>query len=331
MSEARQNIRIQQWVAILSIGLFAIKATAYFITHSVAILTDALEGIVNIVAGLIGLYSLTLSAKPRDEDHPYGHGKIEFVSAGLEGSMILIAGVFIIYHAIENLIDPRPLQKLDLGMLLVCITAVMNYSMGAICLRIGKRNNSLALQASGRHLQSDTYTTIGVVIGLLIVYVTNIQWFDSVTAILFALLIIYTGWRIIRKSLAGIMDETDDALLRSLVEFLNEHRRDNWMDLHNLRIIKYGNVLHIDCHLTVPWYFNVHEAHLESEEFTRLVQQQFGDSVELYIHTDACLESQCKICSKHDCPVRQHEVKRKIAWNVENISSNKKHDEFTDQ
>ena len=325
MELARKNIQVQKWVAIVSVLLLIAKLVAYYLTHSVAILTDALEGIVNIVAGFFGLYSLYLSAKPRDDDHPYGHGKIEFVSALLEGSMIVIAGIIIIYQSIASFLSPHPLHKLDIGTMLITVTAVINYIMGYRCLQIGKKNNSMALQASGRHLQSDAYTTLGIILGLVLLYFTNIIWLDSAIAIVFAFIILWTGYKILRSSLAGILDETDKNLLIQLVDVLNRNRRANWMDLHNLRIIKYGNVLHIDCHLTLPWYMNMHEAHVEIDYLTRLVRENFGSSVEFFIHTDGCLEFSCKICSKPDCPVRQHLQEKKVEWTVENISSNTKH------
>ncbi|HYG19566.1 MAG TPA: cation diffusion facilitator family transporter [Ohtaekwangia sp.] len=325
MQAAQKNIRIQLWVAILAVVLLAIKVVAYYITNSVAVLTDAMEGIVNIVAGFIGLYSLTVSAKPRDEDHPYGHGKVEFVSAGLEGTMILIAGGVILFQAVHNLIFPEPIKELDKGVILICATAVANYVMGLICLRAGRRNNSIALQSSGKHLHSDTYSTIGLSLGLLVVYYTRLQWLDSAIAIVFAGIILLTGYRIMRRSLAGIMDETDRSLLEEMVETLNKHRQVNWIDLHNLRIIKYGHILHLDCHLTVPWYLNIHEAHLEIDELTALVRDRFGVSVEFFVHTDGCLEFQCRICNKFECPVRQHPFEKKLAWTVKNISSDKKH------
>lgn len=325
MEPAKQNIRIQTWVAALSVVLLITKLVAYFLTGSVAILTDALEGIVNVVAGFFGLYSLHLSAKPRDEDHPYGHGKIEFVSAAVEGTMIVIAGIIIFYTAFRNLFDPKPLQELDFGILLIGITAILNFVAGRICIRMGTKNNSLALVASGKHLTSDTYSTIGVLIGLAIIYFTNILWLDSVVAIIFSFVILYTGYKIVRTSVAGIMDESDRALLKKMVKVLNENRRENWMDLHNVRIIKYGSTLHLDAHLTVPWYFNVHEAHNEIDELALLVRKDFGESLELFVHSDGCLEFQCRICSKHDCPVRQYPLEKKITWTVDNISSNQKH------
>ena len=326
METAQINIKVQQWVALLSVVLLFVKIGAYYITNSVAILTDALESIVNVIAGFVGLFSLYISAKPHDEDHPYGHGKIEFVSAAMEGSMIFVAGFLIIYNAVKNIIYPESLHQLDLGMALICGTAVVNYGMGMVCIRIGKKNDSMALQASGKHLLSDTYTTLGIVVGLILIYFTNVLWLDSAVAIVFAFIIIYTGYKILRSSLAGIMDETDTTLLKQIADALNKHRTENWIDFHNLRIIKYGNTLHIDSHLTVPWYLNMHEAHHEIDEITKLTRDQFGKSIEFFIHTDGCLEFQCRICDKSGCPVRQHNFEKKVLWTVENISRDKKHE-----
>ena len=144
-------------------------------------------------------------------------------------------------------------------------------------------------------------------------------------AILFALFIIYTGYTILRSSVAGIMDEADMALLEKLVQTLNANRRPNWIDLHNLRIIKYGSRLHLDCHLTVPWYLNVHEAHREIDALSNLVKNEFGESVELFVHSDGCLDFSCRICTLADCTVRKHAFEKKIDWTMENILSNNKH------
>ena len=325
MEGAKQNIRIQLWVAILSIALLLTKLIAYFLTGSVAILTDALESIVNVVAGFFGLFSLYISSKPRDADHPYGHGKIEFVSAAVEGSMILVAGAMIIYQAIRNLIEPNAIQQLDLGIILIAITAFLNFIVGSVCVRVARKNNSLALLSSGKHLISDTYSTLGILVGLGLIYFTEVVWIDSVVAIIFSFVILFTGYKIIRSSLAGIMDEADKTLLTKMVGLLNENRQPNWIDLHHLRIIKYGSVLHIDCHLTLPWYLNLVEAHQEVDALSDLVRKNFGESVEFFVHTDPCLEFSCKICDKQDCGVRKETFKNKIDWTVENVLANKKH------
>lgn len=305
--------------------LFLTKIIAYYFTHSLAILSDALESIVNVIAGFIGLYSLYVAAKPRDREHPYGHGKAEFVSAAIEGGLIVAAGIMIIYETVMNFLHESPLQKLDTGLILVGATAVINYIAGMVCIQIGKKNSSLALQASGKHLQVDTYSTIGIIAGLAIILVTQLLWLDKVIALGMSVLVIYNGYRIIRTSLAGIMDEADLQLLDNFIAVLNRNRRANWIDLHNLRVIKYGALLHIDCHLTVPWYLNVHEAHKEIDALADLIKKEFGDAIELFVHTDGCLPFSCTICTRTDCNVRQQPMKERLTWSMENILSNQKH------
>ena len=325
MQRSTQNLRLQKIITVIGIVLFIIKVVAWYLTGSVAILTDALESTVNVVAGLIGVYSLYISAKPKDHDHPYGHGKAEFISAAVEGTLITVAGFIIIYEAINNLIHPHNIKQLDFGILLVAFTAVINYIAGAICINTGKKNNSLALISSGKHLQTDTYSTVGIIGGLALIYFTKIWWVDSAVAMLFAFIIMFTGYKIVRTSIAGIMDEADETLITKLVATLNANRRENWTDLHNLRIIKYGGTLHLDCHLTVPWYLNVHEAHKEIDALSYLVKKEFGESLELFVHSDGCLDFSCAICTKQDCKVRLHSFEKKIEWTVNNVSSNMKH------
>jgi cation diffusion facilitator family transporter len=290
-----------------------------------SILTDALESIVNVIAGFVGLYSLYVAAKPRDLDHPYGHGKAEFVSAAVEGGLIVAAGIMIIYETVLNIIDNSPINKLDTGLVLIGITAVVNYAAGSVCRRIGKKNKSLALQASGKHLQIDTYSTLGIIAGLVIILLTKLYWLDKVIAFGMSVVVIYNGYKIIRASLAGIMDEADIQLLKQFVKVLNDNRHVNWVDLHNLRVIKYGSLLHIDCHLTVPWYLNVHEAHAEIDALANLIKNEFGDAIELFVHTDGCLPFGCPICIKPDCAVRQHPFEKRLEWTLENVVSNEKH------
>lgn len=325
MQTSKQNLRIQKIITAIAILLFVVKIIAWYSTNSIAILTDALESIVNVIAALIGLYSLYLSAKPKDYDHPYGHGKAEFISAAIEGTLIAVAGFIIIYEAITNLLHPHKLKQLDYGISLVAATAVINYVAGVICLRVGKKNNSLALVASGKHLQADTWSTVGIIAGLILLVATKINWIDSAVALIFSFVIIYTGYKIIRKSIAGIMDEADEELLKKMVIMLNGNRKQNWIDLHNLRIIKYGGTLHLDCHLTVPWYLNVHEAHTEIDELSTLVKKEFGESMELFVHSDGCLDFSCAICTKTACTVRKHWFEKKVEWTMANISSNNKH------
>ncbi|MEO7121222.1 MAG: cation diffusion facilitator family transporter [Ginsengibacter sp.] len=326
MIAAKENIRLQKIITVIAVVLFSVKLWAWYLTGSLAVLTDALESTVNIASGLLGLYSLYLSAKPKDADHPYGHGKVEFISAAIEGTLISVAGLAIIYKSAVSFFEPHQLQKLDFGIILLGITGIINYAAGFICEKTGKKNISLPLIAEGKHLKTDTYTTIGIFVGLILIYLTNKIWLDSVVACIFGFIIIFTGYKIIRTSVAGIMDEADLSLLNSLVESLNKNRQENWIDIHNLRFIKYGSTLHCDCHLTVPWYLNVSEAHEEVESFSKLIRNEFGEAVELFVHPDGCEEFSCKICYKKNCMVRKHDFEKKITWTIKNISNDSRHE-----
>ncbi|WP_394992229.1 cation diffusion facilitator family transporter [Emticicia sp.] len=325
MTKASENYNIQKRLLSITIILFLIKLTAWYLTNSVAILTDALEYTINVISGIVGLYSLYISAQPRDQNHPYGHGKVEFISAAAEGTLMIVSSFLIIYEALNNLKHPHQISQLDYGIYLVALTAFINYGVGFYAVKKGTQNNSLALIATGKHMQSDTYATIGIIIGLVLIFFLKYTWIDSVVAFVFAIIIIVSGYKILRSSIAGIMDEADDDLLDKVIALFQSSRRENWVDLHNLRIIKYGGTLHLDCHLTVPWYLNIHEAHLEIDELSKLVKENFGESIELFVHTDGCLDFSCAICTKHDCPVRQHEFVKRIDWTVQNVSSNYKH------
>jgi len=320
-----ENYRFQKIITAAGIMLLVIKFVAWYMTGSVAILTDAMESIVNVISGFIGLYSLYLSALPRDKNHPYGHGKVEFISAFIEGGLITIAGIIIIYEAVENLRNNTEIIQIDFGIYLVAFTALINYLLGYFAIKKGRKNHSLALIASGKHLQTDTYSTLGIILGLIIIQFTRIYWLDAVIALIFSGIIIYTGYKIIRTAISGIMDETDDKLLNEVVDLLNKKRSINWIDLHNLRIIKYGSTLHFDCHMTVPWYFNIKEGHNEVDKLEDIVKEYFGDRVEFFVHLDACKDYSCRICAKTDCPVRQHPFIKKIDWTPENICKNEKH------
>lgn len=325
MNSAQQNYTIQKWICTLSVVLFIAKLAAWYLTHSLAILADALESIVNVLAGFIGLYSLYVASKPSDIEHPNGHGKAEFLSAAAEGTLIIGAGVLILYQTVKTFFVKTEIAALDKGLILVVITALVNYVAGYICIKTGKKNNSLALQASGKHLQIDTYTTFGIVAGLVIILLTKIYWLDKAIAIAIGLMVIWNGYGILRKSLAGIMDEADKQLLHKMVDVLNKNRRENWIDIHNLRVIKYGALLHVDCHLTLPWYLNLIEAHKELDVLKQLIQHEFGDAMEMFVHTDGCRPKSCSICIKEDCSVRQHPFEKRVEWTLENVVANRQH------
>ncbi|UOE37914.1 cation diffusion facilitator family transporter [Chryseobacterium oryzae] len=324
----KEKIGFQKIIAVFGIILFVGKIIAWKLTDSDAVFSDAMESIVNVISAFMGLYSLYLAAKPKDEDHPYGHGKVEFVTSGIEGALISIAGLMIIYEGINSLIVGKVLNKLDWGIAIIAATAIINYFLGYISIKKGEKENSLVLISSGKHLQSDTVTTLGVVISLIIVYFTKIYWIDSLVALFFGFYIIFVGYKIVRKSLSGIMDEQDPELLNKIINLLENNRRTEWIDIHNMKIQQFGSSLHIDAHITLPYYYSLREAHQEMEKVIILLANNTNRTVEFNFHMDDCKPISCSICQIMECPVRQHPFIKRIEWTPENVTSVEKHTTF---
>lgn len=318
-------LRIQRIIALFSLLLFAGKMWAWYLTHSVAIFTDALESTVNVITGFIGWYSLSLASRPRDQNHPYGHGKAEYVSAAVEGALVLIAGLMILYEAVDAYLYPHPLARLDFGLVLISITGVANFLLGLYAQHHAKTHRSMTVEAAATHLKSDAYSTFAMVGGLLLVRFSGWNWLDQVIALIFGGIIIVTGYKVLRKSLGGIMDEADEAQLREVVAVLNEHRSKAWIDLHNLRSIQYGAVLHIDAHLTLPWYYTVARAGEDIHRMEDVVRNHFGGKVECFVHIDACRPFSCAICSLPDCPERKAPQEMRLEWNPDIVMENRQH------
>lgn len=318
-------IRIQRYIAALSIILFAGKMFAWYLTNSVTILTDALESTVNVIAGLIGLYSIIIAAKPRDLDHPYGHGKAEYVSSAIEGVLIIIAGLMIVYESVAKLIKPDPVRSLDTGLWLIAITGVLNFAVGVYAVKQGIKERSLILESAGKHLKTDAYSTLAIIVGLLLLLFTGWQWLDSIVALVFSVVILITGYKVVRRSLSGIMDEADVQLVQEVIDLLQKNRKSDWIDLHNLRVIDYGDRMHIDAHLTLPWYYQVRDAEREIHAVEDLISSHFSNKIEMFIHIDACQEYSCKLCAKMDCNVRQHNFIAQVPWTLDNVWSDSKH------
>lgn len=318
-------IKTQQLLVIISVLLFVIKIIAWYLTSSISILTDALESTVNVIAGFIGLYSINLSSKPKDKEHPYGHGKVEFITSAFEGVLITVAGLIIIYESINNFIHPHEIKKLDYGLVLIAFSGLINYIVGHICVKKGLKENSPVLISGGKHLKSDTYSTLGLLIGIALILITGFKWIDSIAAIVFAFIIIFSGYKIIRKSISGMMDEADHQIIDQVKNVLNANKSNNWIDVHNMRIINYAGFYHIDCHLTVPFFLTIVQGHKLVDDLTAMLSSHFDDRVEFFIHVDACQFYQCKLCKVSDCEFRKENFVREIEWTTDNLISNNKH------
>ena len=309
----------------VSLGLMIAKFMAYYMTYSSAILTDALESIINVVASGFAFYAIYLASQPRDLNHPYGHGKIEFFSAGLEGVLIVLASVFIVFHAIQGLVNPQPIVELKIGLTIITVGIIINYGLGYFLEKQGVIRNSLILIADGQHLKLDAVSGLILVLAVLIVYATNIYWIDGAASILFAIFMGWNGVKIIRKSIGGLMDETNVEVLEKVVNILKNHQKSEWIDIHNMRIQEYGADIHIDCHITLPNYWDLMKVHETVHEFEEILEKEFPSNVEIFIHADPCMPECCHYCKVENCPIRQSSLTTNINWNKVNLTLNQKH------
>jgi len=320
----QQQKKIILLALITGTVLMMAKFTAYFITASNFVLTDAAESIVNILASSFAFFSIYLASQPRDENHPYGHGKVEFFSVFIEGSLIGIAGVVILFKSAYNIFYPHPISDLITGAVIIGATGVVNGGLGYYMIKKGKALRSLTIEADGKHLITDMVTSGGLVAGLLLIHFTKIDLLDSILSILVGFYIVFTGYKLVRRSVSGLMDEADFDIVTEVITVLNEKRRESWIDIHNFRAQKYGNELHIDCHLTLPNYFDLNSVHAEVSLVDRLINNEVTKT-ELFIHTDPCVPQCCYYCSMPNCPIRSEPKREAITWTMEKVIRNKKH------
>ncbi|WP_413586158.1 cation diffusion facilitator family transporter [Bdellovibrio sp. HCB274] len=309
------------WIsAIASIAIFALKVAAYRMTGSAAVLSDALESIVNVVASVVALFVIRFSAQPADREHPYGHGKAEYFSAAFEGGLIFFASLLIIYESVKALISHTPPQKLEIGMVIVGVAALLNLFLGLYLKQVGRKHHSEALKASGTHVLSDVITTIGVIVGLGLVLLTDIQWIDPVIAILIGLQLAWSGYKIIRESMGGLLDEISESSLQKLRDALEANRRPGIIDIHQLRIMRNGRFHHVDAHLVVPEYWDIAKAHAETLDFEKAVVRDYIFDGELAFHLDPCKKSYCSECDMPDCPIRLQPFQGRVPFTVKSLT-----------
>lgn len=320
----REQKRIILISLVTGIILMIAKFGAYFITASNFVLTDAAESIVNVFASSFAFFSIYLASQPRDENHPYGHGKVEFFSVFIEGLLIGVAGLIIIVKSIYGIFYPNQIHDLLTGALIVGATGAINGGLGYYMISKGKSIPSITVEADGRHLLTDMVTSGGLVVGLLLIQFTKIIMLDSLLSILVGLYILYTCYKLVRRSVGGLMDEADVEVVTNVVAVLNAKRKEEWIDVHNLRAQKYGNELHIDCHLTLPNYFDLNRVHEEVSLVDKLINTEVTKT-ELFIHVDPCLPYCCHYCSMPNCPIRSEAKTETIEWTTDRVIRNKKH------
>lgn len=307
------------------VGLMLVKFMAYFITESNAIFSDAAESIVNVVASSFAFYSIYLSAQPKDENHPYGHGKVEFFSIFVEGGLIFIAGSIILVKAFYALIAPAPITNIMEGLWLILSTAVVNFGVGEYLKRRGAALRSMTIEADGKHLQIDAISSIGLIAGLYLMKMTQMAWIDTALSAGLGSYILWSGYKMLRKSISGLMDESDVTVMQEVVDVLGKTRKDDWIDVHNMRIQRYGRELHVDCHLTIPKYYTLTKVHDVISDFEDNLNNGLGMPTELFVHADPCMPQCCHYCNVKDCPIRSEEYNKHIEWTSVNLPKNMKH------
>ncbi len=321
----RRAQRLRLFAISLSLGvgilLMFLKFTVYRMTRSAAVLSDALESIINIIASAFALWSIIVSAKPPDAEHPYGHGKIEYFSAGFEGALIVMAALGIFGTAWKQIMRPHPLPNLDMGLGLLLLTSMVNLALGLFLIRMGKKTDSLPLVADGTHVLTDVSTSVGVIAGLVLVRFSGWTWVDGAVAALVGLHILYSGSKLLKESFSRLMDASDPELLEEIGRLLSQHRKELWIDVHRLRSWRAGPHLYVDFHLILPRDMTIHEAHREVAELEKLFRERFGNRVEVLIHIDPCGDRECPICSRYACMIRRHRPKALRLWDQEHLTT----------
>lgn len=272
----------------VSVVLMAAKFYTFHLTRSSAVLSDALESIINVVAAAFAVVSIWMAAQPPDSDHPYGHGKIEYFSAGFEGALIILAAIGIFKTGISHLLMPKPLANLQAGLAILVAASAINLLLGIGLVRVGKRLRSLTLIADGKHVLTDVYTSVGVVAGLILVHWTGWLWLDGGIACLVGVNILLTGTRLVRQSFSALMDASDPHLLDEITRLLEGHRKGVWIDIHKLRAWRSGNFVHIDLHLVLPRDYLLDAAHVQAKALEQLLIDHFEGNADVLVHMDPC-------------------------------------------
>ena len=269
--------------ALLTIGL---KTVAYLLTGSVGLLSDAIESLVNLVGGIMALAMLTVAARPADEDHAFGHGKAEYFSSGVEGTLILIAAVSIGIASVQRLVTPKPLEQVGLGLAVSIAASLVNLGVALLLLRVGRKHNSITLEANAHHLMTDVWTSVGVVVGVGAVALTGWQRLDPIVALVVAANIVWTGVGIVRRSISGLMDVAlSKEELASIQKALEPYRQDG-LEFHALRTRRAGGSQFVTLHVLVPGDWTVKRGHELLERLEGDIRRALPDVI-LFTHLEA--------------------------------------------
>ena len=303
---AANGVRLRAAFVSVVVGtiLLGFKYLAYQLTGSTAILSDALESIVNVIAALFALGGLVVAGWPADRNHPYGHGKVEFFSAAFEGGMIALAAVLIIKEAGEAFIFGHQVRQINFGLLIVAGAGLANAALGWFLIRTGKRSGSLTLIADGTHVLSDFWTSVATVVGLALVMETGLQWLDPLVAAMVGLNLVWTGLRLVRHAAGGLLDEQDTGLLERVLDAINSNLAPGVIRVRCLRAIRSGRFSHIDAHIVVPEFWTVEEAYDFGNAFEHRTVRSLQFDGEIAFRIEPCHRQYCASCEVDPCPIR---------------------------
>lgn len=277
----RENLSRYVWLSIAAAVLtIALKAAAYFYTGSVGLLSDALESVINLAAAIVALLLIKIAAQPPDEDHEFGHDKAEYFASGIEGTLIFLAAVGIFYSAASRLLAPQPIENLGVGAVVSIIATLVNLIVGLILIRVGRAERSIVLEADGRHLLTDVWTSIGVVLGIVVVGLTGWLFLDPIIALVVALNIVWTGFQLIRRSALGLMDTAVSSETQTtIVKILDRYVAERKIDYHALRTRQAGARKFVYVHILVPDDWTVQRGHDLIEEVETDIRVAVADSI----------------------------------------------------
>ncbi len=290
---SRRELTRYAWLSIATaVFTILLKFSAYSLTGSVGLLSDALESGVNLVAAVLALVVLTVAAQPPDDEHAYGHDKAEYFSSGVEGVLIVIAAITIAITAVQRLINLQPLEQIGAGLAISVVAAILNGIIAQILMRAGRKYNSVTLVAESKHLMTDVWTSGGVVVAVGAVSLTGWQWLDPVIALLVAGQIVLSGVRLVREAVLGLMDTMlPPEELAQVTAVLEKYRREEHIDYHALRTRRAGAQRFMSVHVQVPGEWSVQEGHNLAEEMERVLRQAIHP-VSILIHIEP-IEDPC--------------------------------------
>jgi cation diffusion facilitator family transporter len=291
-SAARESLlwRAMSWSLGISLAMVLLKMGGYFITGSAAILSDAVEAILHVVAVLFASYSLRLSNKPADATHRYGHAKIGFFSAAVEGSLVLLAALYIYFHSAIRLFHPEPLENLPLGIVLTIIAACVNGALGFFLIRSGRQHHSFVVEANGKHTLTDCWTSVAVLISLLLTSIFHWVPIDPLVGMLIATNILVIGIRLVRSGSSGLMDAADPAIQQNIIELLDRETGKRGVSYHNLRHRNLGDTNWVEFHLVFPAGVLLSDAHRVATEIEEALETNIASGAKVTTHLESALD-----------------------------------------